>query len=189
MNRPLSIPIDIFSPRPCGGFFLEGGVRYAQTSSDFLSLVVSGTSGQLRNGASLQALIPQPGGVPPAPQTPHPSGGKPWRPFPRAARDGGVRLPFPGANLSQAALIASLNCAGFTGLSFRGPQSSRPLDHAVDATDALNLVQPYFVMQRRVELLDVDQRDALTPGCLPSNAPRPPAGDQWLHEVKQDGLG
>ncbi len=24
--------------------------------------------------------------------------------------------------------------------------------------------------------------------CLPSNAPRPPAGDQWLHEVKQDGF-
>ena len=24
--------------------------------------------------------------------------------------------------------------------------------------------------------------------CLPSNAPRPPAGDQWMHEVKQDGF-
>jgi bifunctional non-homologous end joining protein LigD len=24
--------------------------------------------------------------------------------------------------------------------------------------------------------------------CLPSNAPRPPAGEQWLHEVKQDGF-
>src|SRR5215204_1911313 len=24
--------------------------------------------------------------------------------------------------------------------------------------------------------------------CLPSNTPRPPAGDQWLHEVKQDGF-
>jgi bifunctional non-homologous end joining protein LigD len=24
--------------------------------------------------------------------------------------------------------------------------------------------------------------------CLPSNAPRPPAGDQSLHEVKQDGF-
>jgi hypothetical protein len=23
--------------------------------------------------------------------------------------------------------------------------------------------------------------------CLPSNAPRPPVGDQWLHEVTQDG--
>jgi bifunctional non-homologous end joining protein LigD len=24
--------------------------------------------------------------------------------------------------------------------------------------------------------------------CLPSNAPRPPVGDQWLHEIKQDGF-
>jgi bifunctional non-homologous end joining protein LigD len=24
--------------------------------------------------------------------------------------------------------------------------------------------------------------------CLPSNAPRPPAGDNWIHEIKQDGF-
>src|SRR5260370_6928883 len=24
--------------------------------------------------------------------------------------------------------------------------------------------------------------------CLPINAPRPPSGDQWLHEIKHDGF-
>jgi hypothetical protein len=34
---------------------------------------------------------------------------------------------------------------------------------------------------------DTARRDGYIPPCIPTRAPKPPAGPDWVHEIKQDG--
>jgi bifunctional non-homologous end joining protein LigD len=43
------------------------------------------------------------------------------------------------------------------------------------------------LIERLRERLAADRASFIEP-CLPSSAPKPPAGSNWIHEIKHDGF-